>query len=365
MLKLNKILLQYSLLSLSLMLSLVFSSFAYANEMQNKVQNFSFMGNYFNAHPVTQKIFLPFIEKVRKDLKGKVIFEYYENTELYSENKAYSALNEDNVNIGAIRPSLFPNEMKLTNIINLPNMSNNPIMGALLLSDIIDKFPEISAELPKNSLAFTEWTSGAFQLHPVNAIKNIDELKDKKIIVWDTISYEAIKKLGAKPIPLPSTETYYFLSENKVDGVLCPIAPLRGFNLTEIVKHHLILNMKVDAFIMPVSKSTWSAFTKEQQDYLKKEAADKPMKIAKTLIDSVVNEVELLKKEGHTFYVPSEKEKEKIDEKFTAFSTDWLKKMEQAGYKNANEILEYTKERREFYKTEFRNGTYGEYTSIH
>ena len=69
-----------------------------------------------------------------------------------------------------------------------------------------------------------------------------------------------IKALGANPIDSKPVDTYLALERGMADGVICPIAPMRAFKITDAAKHHTILNLGVDAFWAGMNPENGIAF---------------------------------------------------------------------------------------------------------
>jgi len=76
---------------------------------------------------------------------------------------------------------------------------------------------------------------------------------------------EILTKLGAIPINIPWLETYTALERGIADGVLCPIAPMKGLKLTEVTPHHTILNLQVSPFFAVMNQSKWNSLSPQDQ----------------------------------------------------------------------------------------------------
>lgn len=358
MFKLTKKSLVFSCLSACLSLGLVFSSAAFAVNFDNM----SFMGSYVEAHPTTKAVFMPFLEQVKKDLPG-VSFNYFSNNVLYPESESYAVLNDGRVDFAVIRGSIFPNIINLMSIVDVPGMAPNAVIGALVASEVIEKFPEVAAEFPENSVPFTVWTSAAYQLHTIKPIKSLEEIKGKKIIVWEAVTFEVMQKLGASPIRITSTDTYLSLSKGMADGVLCPLAPVRSFKISDVAKYHLLLETGVSAFNMAIFKPLWDDFTPEIQAYFKDNGGIKfALKAGQSLEDGALEDTKWMKDLGHEFYSLSDAERVTMLDALSGFKDEWLANAKSKGYENAEEILRYAEERSQYHLEQFDAGVYGDYS---
>ena len=243
-----------------------------------------------------------------------------------------------------MRPSLFPGNMKLLSSVAIPGMCPNAIVGSLVTEELIEQFPEVRAELPENSTPFVAWASAAYQIHTINPVRNMEEQKGKKIIAWDATTLEIVKALGAVPIRMTSPDTYLALSKGMGDGVLCPLAPLRSYKITESTKYHLILNSGVNTFVMNVHTPLWNDMPKDMQDWLKAEGGMK------------------MEEQGHQFFYLSEEERAKALEPLGAFTEKW-KNEECKGLDPAlvNKVLTFVQERSKYHTEQMKAGAYGDY----
>lgn len=324
--------------------------------------NLSFMGFYMETHPTTVNAFLPFFKKVEKDLNGEVTFNYFSSNVLYPESECYQVLRDGRIDFGSIRPANFPGVVNLMTVVDVPGIARNAVVGSLLAQELMDTYPEIVAEFPKEAVPFTAWASEANQYHSIKPIKSLEEFKGQKVIVWDSVLMDTVLALGGNPIRLTSTDTYLSLSKGMADGVFCPLAPIRALKITDIAKHHFLLDAGVGSFNMFIYKPLWDEFTPEIQEYFTQESGSKfALEIGKTLKDGAVRDTKWMADLGHSFYTISDEDRAKMETLLNPFKENWLKAMEEKGYTNAADILKFVEERVQYYQSEYDKGTYGDY----
>lgn len=328
-------------------------------------KDLSFMGSYMGKHPTIVHVWEPFFKAAEEKFPGKngLSFHYFAQGELYPESEAMTALTDGRVDFGTVRPSLFPGNMSLLSSVAIPGMCPNAIVGSLVTEELIEQFPEVRAELPKNSTPFVAWASAAYQIHTINPVRNMEELKGKKIIVWDATTLEIVKALGAVPLRMTSPDTYLALSKGMGDGVLCPLAPLRSFKISEATKHHLILNSGVNTFVMNVHTPLWDDMPKDMQDWLKAEGGMKmALDCGKSLEDGALADTKWMEEQGHKFYYLSEEERARALEPLAVFTEKW-KNEECKGIDPAlvNKVLTFVQERSKYHTDQMKAGVYGDY----
>lgn len=329
-------------------------------------QNLSFNGSYMPRHPTVLRVWEPFFKAAEEKFSGKsgLSFHYFASNELYPEAESMTALTDGRVDFGTVRPSVFPGNMNLLASVAIPGMCPNAVVGSLVTQELIDQFPEVSAELPKNSVPFVAWSSAAYQIHTISPVKSLEELKGKKIIVWDATTLEIVKALGANPIRMTSTDTYLALSKGMGDGVLCPLAPLRSFKISEATKYHLILNIGVNTFVNSVHQPLWDEMPREMRDWL---AAEGGLKMAlacgQSLEDGAVEDTKWMEEQGHQFFYLSDDERAKALEPLAVFTEKW-KAEECKGMDPAlvDKVLTFVQARSQYHTDQMKAGTYGQYT---
>ena len=323
----------------------------------------SFLGGYLEKHPTTTEVFEPFMEAAEKQFGGRLKFRYFTTNSLYSETEAYSAVSDGRADIGQIRPALFPKEMKLLGVVALPGMCPNSLVGSLVAEDLIQKFPEVRAELPRNTVHFTAWASDAYQIHSVTPIRTREDLKGKRIAAWDSLTMEILRDLGAHAIRMSSTDTFIALSHGMVDGVLCPMAPLRSYKLTDDAKYHLILGIGVNTFVEEINKKSWDSLPADMKKWISAQGGMKMAEaIGRSLINGAIADAEWMKSQGHEFIVLSDEERGAFLEPLEVFADNWKKEVgKSASPALADKIYKYARERSAYYTKEFHAGKYGEF----
>ncbi len=339
--------------------ALVFSGTA---EAAKGFKHLSFMGNYLEKHPTVVHLWEPFFKATSEKFNGKLSFDYFATNALYPEAEAPQAITDGRVDFGCVRPSVYPGNYNLMNVIAIPGMAPNAIVGSLVLEDVIRKFPEVRAELPKNSVHFTSWASAAYQLHTLKPVKSLEDLKGKKIIVWDAVVLEIIKALGANPIRMSSPDTYLALSKGMADGVICPLAPLKSYKITEATKYHLMLNLMVQAFTMEANKDLWDSMPDDMKAYLTEEGGMKmALNVGKSLEDGAKDDTAWMENQGHEFFYLTDAERAPILEALKSFAQDWKESCKGEDPKVIEAVYQYAQERAKFYTEEMKAGKYGDY----
>ncbi len=327
-------------------------------------KNLAFMGGYVERHPTPVRCWMPWIEQAKKDTNGELTFNYFSDGTLYPIKEAFNAVSDGRTDFGTVRASLFPGSMNLMGVMDLPGLAPNAIIGALVGQEVVEQFPEVREEFPKNTVPYFCWASAAYNLHTIKQIKNLDDLKGKKIIVWDATTLEVIKLLGGNPIRLESPDTYLALSKAMADGVYCPIAPIRSFKITEACKFHMVVNLGTGSFNMFANKTLWDSMPQNLRQWLIDNGGKKmSLAVGKSLEDGQKDDIAWMEKQGHTLTYPDDAERARWIAKLAPFKEQWIKDCVSRGIKeeSARKVLKFVEERVQFHIQEMRKGAYGDY----
>lgn len=333
-------------------------------EAAKNFKHLSFMGSYVEKHSTVVNLWLPYFKATEEKFGGKLSFDYFAVNALCPEAETPQAITDGRLDFGTIRPTVYPGKFNLVNVVNIPGMCPNAIVGSLVSEDVIRKFPEAMAELPPNTVHFTSWASAAYQIHTIKPVKTLEDLKGAKIIVWDSVVLEIIKALGGNPIRMSSPDTYLALSKGMGDGVICPLAPLKSYKITEATKYHLMLNAGVQNFIMDTNKDLWDSMPDDMKAYLTQTGGmEMALGVGKSLEDGAKADTEWMKKQGHTFFYLTDEERASFLAPLKGFADQWKETCKGAGIDAAlvDAVYNYALERSKFYTEEMKAGKYGDY----
>ena len=190
-----------------------------------------FMGCYVEEHPVVTSVWKAFFEEAEAKFAGKIAFSYYAENMLYSSQAESSqGIFDGRAAFGAIRPAMHPDEFRLLGVINIPGLVPNAVVGSLVLADIIDHFPAVRAEFPKNTEHFTSWTSASYQMHTKSPVHSLKDLQGKNIVVWDAVSHTMVREMGANPVMVSPPRYVLDASARPCRRYPVPAGPSQGLS---------------------------------------------------------------------------------------------------------------------------------------
>jgi len=133
------------------------------------------------------------------------------------------------------------------------------------------------------------------------------------------------------------------LERGMADGVMCPIAPMKVYKITDVAKKHTIVDLMSDPFYAVMNKKKWNSLPSDLQKILEDTTGERMAQISgKTLDEGSIQDVAWMKEQGHEFYVLPADEKARWQEKVNGIHESWVQEMEKKGYRNAQKIHDDT-----------------------
>lgn len=295
---------------------------------------------YMNSHPTVVNAWQPWTKEMAKLTDGQVNITYCNPNTLTPLKDHYDSTISGMIGIGGNDIGRNAGKFNLSTVMELPGLAPSAECGSLVYWDIYNKFPALQKEFKEVKILWM-WASATFQLHTTKKpVKNRDDLKGLKIICWNRSSVDIMKSLGANAIMIPPTDSYLALERGMADGILCPLAPVVSFKISEAVKFTTVCDIFVTGFWAAMSHDLWKSLSpKIQKAFTDTTGAVMAKKSGVTLDQGAARDSKKLKKNGHTFIVLSDKERNSWLDATKPLREKWVKAMEKKGYKNPRALM--------------------------
>lgn len=306
-----------------------------------KKYNLSFTSAYFDKHPTVKNGWIPWTKQLADMSKGRLTIEYFNPNTLCPSKDNFDATVDGILDIGANYNGLNPGKFPVSEVMELPLIVPSAEAGAMVVWDLYNKYPAWRNEY-KGVEILWQWTSATYQLHTTKKlVKNLDDLKGMKILCWSPKLISIMKMLGANPIQVQPPDSYLALQRGMAEGVLCPLAPVRSFKITDAAKYHTIVDLLVGPFWAGANLDVWGSLPDDLKKMLKDTTGQKLAVISgKTLDAGAIEDSDWMKSQGHEFYRLPDEERARWAQKVMPLREKWVKEMEAKGVKNAAQILE-------------------------
>ncbi len=296
---------------------------------------------YMNTHPTVVNAWTPWFQEMAKLTKGKVNISYYNPNTLTPLNDHYGSTIAGTISIGGNDTSRNAGKFNLSTVLELPGMAPGAECGSLVYWSLYNKYPEFQKEFKEVKILWL-WASATYQLHTTKKpVTSRADLKGMKIICWNRSSVDIIKALGANPVMIPPTDSYLALERGMADGVLCPLAPIISFKISEAAKYTTICDIFLNGFWAAMSHDLWKSLSPEvQKAFTETTGEAMAKKSGVTLDQGAARDSQKLAKMGHKFIVLTPEERGAWLDATKPLREKWVKDMEAKGYKNARAIME-------------------------
>lgn len=308
-----------------------------------KTYELKFQCQYPEMHFTVRNVFKPWMKEVQEKSGGKLKLYFFTQRAIVKEEETFDAIKNGLLDIGTASTGRTPGKFPLMDIATLPMLFTNAEVASEVLWELHKKYPEFQKEY-KGTLPLFKWTSAQVQINMIKGqVKNLEDLKGKKIIGWIPPVLNLVKALGANAVQLPPMDTYLALERGMADGVATPYAILKPFKINEVAKYHTTGDLMMFSFFGAINPKKFNKLPKDLQKVLMDTTGDKMSRaLGKSLDDAVTADVAWMKKKGNQFYALPTEERKKWAEAVSPLREKWLKKMEAKGYKNIREMLATT-----------------------
>ena len=118
------------------------------------------------------------------------------------------------------------------------------------------------------------WTMPPQNLWTDAPIERLEDLKGKKIRVWNQQQVEMLKIVGAVPVSIASAEVSIALQRKVIDGVITSALSVRDWKLYDFIEHGYMLNLSMGHQFVLMSQKSWSELPASLQTILQSNARD-------------------------------------------------------------------------------------------
>lgn len=205
---------------------------------------------------VNEQIFEPWAKKVEEDSNGRLKVEVYPSATIAKADMAYDAAAKGTVDIGAQVQGYTSGRFPLTQIAELPGLSNSSTQTGCMLQTLYEN-GTISSEYEDSHLLFM-FATGPGTLHTTNkAIRTPDDMKGLRIRRPSAVAGDIIESMGASPVGLPANDIYTSLQRGVVDGLSFPWEAITTFKLDELTNYHTNMPFYSSALVMTMNKDKY------------------------------------------------------------------------------------------------------------
>ena len=211
------------------------------------------------------KFLAPWARKVEAESAGRIRIDIFPSMQLGgAPAQLFDQARDGVADIVWTVPSLTPGRFPKIEMFELPFLpARRALVSSKALQDFAaanlkDEFAEV------HPICFSCTDRGV--VHASRAIRTIEDIKDLKLHVQTRLAGEAMRVLGARPVPMPGGQLQLAISQHVVDGCVDPwhlVPPLR---LNDLLKTHTEfsdLSLSSRTFVLAMNKPAYDRLPRE------------------------------------------------------------------------------------------------------
>ncbi len=229
---------------------------ATANSAETVTLRFS---HFWPATSAIQKeVFEPWAKKIEEDSKGRLKVELYPSATLSKPTVTYDAAVKGTVDIGSQAQGYTAGRFPLSQIAELPGLSNTSTQMGCIMQTLYDN-GTIASEYEDSHLLFMYGT-GSGSLHTTKkAIKKPEDMKGLRIRRPSAVAGDLIESMGASPVGMPAGDVYTSIQKGVIDGLSFPWEALKSFRIDELTKYHTHMPFYTSGLMVTMNKAKYES----------------------------------------------------------------------------------------------------------
>lgn len=230
------------------------------------------------------EIFEPWARKVEAESNGQLKVEIYPSATLSKADVTYDSAAKGTVDIGAQAHGYTAGRFPLTQIAELPGLSNSATQMSCILQTLYEE-GTIASEYEDTHVLFL-MGAGPSALHTIDkVIRTPEDMKGLRIRRPSAVAGDIIEATGGSPVGLPATDIYTSLQRGVIDGLSLPWQPTGDFRLTELTTAHTNLPFYNSALLVTMNKDKYEGLS----DNLKKVIDDNSGRVMSDLVGEMTD----------------------------------------------------------------------------
>lgn len=183
------------------------------------------------------QFFNSWAQRVNEQSGGALKIDVRDGTALANFGNSYDRVISDVVQIGWVQPAFIAGKFPLSEVTNLPFMTDDDINCSLALWRYY-KSPVMAAELQD---VVPIWASCLAQsgLHFAKAPRSDTELNGLKMRVAGKVPSQIVDRMGGTPVSMTAESIYEALQRGTIDGMVTSWAAFEPYKFQEVAFYHV------------------------------------------------------------------------------------------------------------------------------
>lgn len=233
------------------------------------------------------QVFEPWAKKIEEESNGRIKIENFSGSTLSKASDTYDAAVSGKVDIGIQLQGYSSGRFPLSQIAELPGMSNSASQMSCLMQTLYNE-GTISSEY-EDSHVLALYGLGPGVLHSSKLIVKPEDMKGLRIRRPSAVAGDIIESMGAAPVGLPATDIYTSLQRGVIDGLSLPWDGVPVFRVNELVKNHTNIPLYSSSFVMNMNQQKYDSLPAD----LKKVIDDNSGMVFAKMVGDVISKMDI------------------------------------------------------------------------
>lgn len=230
----------------------------------------------------------PWAERINQQAHGLFRIQVFDGSSIANQLNVYSRVQDDVAQIAWGLPDLATGKFKLTQVVELPYLSQNSEQASvafwrlyktgLLDSDFDQIVPLKLIVFPQSGIQYREKPA------------TLDNLNGLKVVVGSKINANIVSSLGGAPLAFPIDQYYEVLQRGTADAVEIGWTAFQPFKLADVTKYHLDVPLGSAPGYVFMAKKKFDSLPAEVQKILMANAGEGESRDFGKFWDDVNNE---------------------------------------------------------------------------
>ena len=300
---------------------------AYAKKAQFKLK----LDNWLPATHWYQEVAGHFIKEVELRTNGRVKIRHYKGGTLGSGKQVLERVEKGMEDIGLMVGAYTPGRFDLNTIVELPFAF--PDIGTAY--DVGNEIFNLSSDLQGEFKTVRKLIIHHAGMQDIcskgKAVRKVEDFVGMKLRSPGGAVGKTLEILGAKPVSMPSSETYMAIQRKVVDGSIQYAASISGYKLEEVIDYFTVVSVSVSSVYYVINPKTWAKLPPDIQQIFTDVAARSSQMASLWYQRKYDAGIEGMKKAGVEIIYLSPEEIAKLRQKAMPVWDAWLEKMEKKG----------------------------------
>ncbi len=258
---------------------------------------------------------------------------FYHSASLVPADAHYRAIKHGMVEMGFFCPAYTPGVFPLANFVELPSifpegqvtLAAHKIWWSAYEQGLLDKpIYEIKAMWPCFSEPFRFWFR--------KPVRNLDDFKGRKIRTTGGLPSEVVKKLGASPIVLPTSDIIPGLQTGVVDGNVWDFALGNNLKIEEVAPYLVDVDAGNWLGVVAINNDSYARLPPDVRGAFDKLVPEYRLKVAQSYYKLDREGRKALLERGVKVIELNQKDKQQLEAIYKQVWEEWIKSMEEKGY---------------------------------